>query len=117
MSMYDSTHCLRCLIHGINYPWTMSVCLVEGCARPLERVEGAVESDWKEQVKAASESGVTVDLSEDETVAGWRLLQLMDVYDLDAAMRLAANPRVDLHQAVEMGRAGCSGTLACDILL
>ena len=47
----------------------------------------------------------------------WRLETLLDAgYPLRMAERLASDPGVDLHRAIELLRAGCSLRLARKIL-
>jgi hypothetical protein len=60
------------------------------------------------------------DLQIDEAaeVLAWRFDALCRTgFDLDAAAVLAANVEVDLHQAIELVRRGCSPELASRILL
>ena len=56
--------------------------------------------------------------SELELVEQWRLEALQRAgYDAESASVLAASHDVDLHQAVDMVRRGCSVDLALQILL
>ena len=60
------------------------------------------------------------DLRVDEAaeVRAWRFEALFRCgYDRDAAVVLAANVEVDLHDAVDLVRSGCPPTLAARILL
>ncbi len=61
-------------------------------------------------------------LSPEQERRAWRLLQLLDAgYPLDGAQRLAAldvgPDKVDLHEACDLVRNGCSPALALEILL
>jgi hypothetical protein len=51
-------------------------------------------------------------------VLGWRIEQLIAVgYDSDAALVLALDRSVDLHEATELVRLGCPPTTAFRILI
>ena len=53
-----------------------------------------------------------------EPVEGWRLEQLIDAgYSVDLAVEIAPRVDVDLHQAVELIRRGCTPDTAARILL
>jgi hypothetical protein len=65
---------------------------------------------------AAQFEGLRVD--EAAEVLAWRFDALCrSGYDLDAAAVIAANVEVDLHDAVDLVRRGCSPELAARILL
>jgi hypothetical protein len=56
--------------------------------------------------------------TEADKVEGWRLHVLLEArYPITIAEQLAAETRVDLHQAVELLRQGCTAELAAEILL
>jgi hypothetical protein len=53
-----------------------------------------------------------------EEILDWRFEQLMRVgYDRDQALAVSRRLEVDLHQAVDLIRSGCSSELALLILL
>lgn len=55
---------------------------------------------------------------EELKVFSWRAEELVRAgYDDDAATRLALCKRVDLHEAIELLKTGCSQELALQILL
>lgn len=57
-------------------------------------------------------------LTEREKVEAWRLHILIETgYPTATAERLAAAVDVDLHQAVELVKLGCTAELAAEILL
>ena len=62
-----------------------------------------------------------LDIAEDTEQARierWRLEELVRAgYDRDAAAVIAARSDIDLHQAVDLVRAGCSPELALAILI
>ena len=65
---------------------------------------------------------VTADVAQREAafeeILDWRFEQLMRVgYDRDQALVVASRLDVDLHQAVDLIRSGCSCELALLILL
>ncbi len=65
---------------------------------------------------AAQFEGLRVD--EAAEVLAWRFDALCrSGYDLDAAAVIAANVEVDLHDAVDLVRRGCSPELAARILI
>lgn len=58
------------------------------------------------------------DLKASRSVRLWRIEQLERAgYDLDAAVRLAERPDIDLHHARELLEQGCPQELALRILL
>lgn len=67
---------------------------------------------------AVTEHVVLADETERERVIRWRVEQLAKVgYSWPAAMVIAANTHVDLHDAVDLVRWGCSPDTAVRILL
>jgi hypothetical protein len=57
--------------------------------------------------------------SEDDRIEAWRLHVLIEEagYPVPLAEKLAARHDVDLHQAVELVKAGCKHETAAEILL
>jgi hypothetical protein len=56
--------------------------------------------------------------TESERVERWRTDELLRVgFDFETAIVLAAEPRVDLHAAIDMIERGCPPDLAARILL
>ena len=56
--------------------------------------------------------------TEQARIEQWRLEELARAgYDVDAAAIIAVRSDIDLHQAVDLLRAGCSPELALAILL
>jgi hypothetical protein len=67
---------------------------------------------------AVTEHVVLADETERERVIRWRVEQLAHVgYSWPAAMVIAANPHVDLHDAVDLVQRGCTPDTAVRILL
>jgi hypothetical protein len=59
----------------------------------------------------------TID-TDDERVLEWRAWCLVSAgYDIEDAYRIAADTRIDLHDAIDLVEAGCPADLAVDILL
>jgi hypothetical protein len=60
----------------------------------------------------------TVDVSELDRIERWRHEELERAgYDAKSSQVLAANHDIDLHEAVDLLRSGCSVELALQILL
>jgi hypothetical protein len=60
----------------------------------------------------------TSDVSELDRIETWRREELERAgYDSTSALLLAANHDIDLHEAVDLIRLGCSAELALQILL
>ena len=67
---------------------------------------------------AATAQVVLEDETERERVIRWRVEQLAKVgYSWPAAMVIAANTHVDLHDAVDLVQRGCNPDIAVRILL
>lgn len=67
---------------------------------------------------SAAETPVTTLESELELVEQWRLQALERAgYDMESASVLSVSHEVDLHQAIDLLRRGCSVDLALQILL
>ena len=65
---------------------------------------------------AAAETGITE--SESERIHRWRAEELERAgYDSSQALELALRPDVDLHDAIDLLRRGCSVELAMQILI
>lgn len=104
----------RCSICAIDYP-TVGVHTCHVCGGPLSHIgDTNPDEDWETDVarKLHDEPG-----GDDDKVARWRLLVLLDAgYPLELADSIAA-ASVDLHQAVDMVGAGCPPETAARILL
>lgn len=108
----------RCSMCNINYPAYRSKCDV--CGEPCTHgVNGPVDHDWRTKVEAAkAEQAQAHVLSEDESIAAWRLLSLLDAgYSFVDAELLALEHTVDLHQATDLLKNGCTAETAMSILL
>ncbi len=67
---------------------------------------------------ATQQPAYLADDTDRERVIRWRVEQLASVgYSWPAAMVIAANTQIDLHEAVEIVQAGCHPEIAVRILL
>ena len=56
--------------------------------------------------------------TEDARVLDWRATCLIAAgFERDDALLIAADPRIDLHEAIELVESGCPPELAAEILL
>jgi hypothetical protein len=93
---------MRCSLHGISYPPSMTECLVcraEGLPAKLDGIQDPYDENWNDLVKAALAPPAELE----DKVPKWRWSQLMSAgYSPRQSSTMALRRDIDLHQAVDL---------------
>ena len=93
---------MRCSLHGIAYPPSMTECLVcraEGLPAKLDGIADPFDEDWADKVKSALAPPPELE----DKVPKWRWSQLMSAgYSPRQASVMALRRDIDLHDAVSL---------------
>jgi hypothetical protein len=108
----------RCSLCGISYPYFSHGDKCDVCEGPLDGIQDAPDSDWRESVALAKSAREAI-MTNNDPVLDWRMKELFRAgYDRTASAAIAAKREIDLHDAVDLILTkGCDPKVAAAILL